>query len=568
MKKYQKGEIATVFTVATLIVIGISSFISSHLLKNKQTTKTKAESVVRCREGFPNDGQCNRCGNDGRFADAPLNWWDTGCLDFCKSHPNDAACLWCDFQGQEHKVGPYSNGPNDLTGKNCATGGTILTPTPESGACSMMDANTRNIIPNSQRQICENLNKCDVRGGCNGSCCAKNEECPDNMTCTQSDGYCQTGLACEPGQVNPTSIPTPTSPQISTSIPTPSNSQAPTSIPVITSMPGCPGGSCLFGSGQPNDIGPMLCDDLSKIEDKVQNCNPVPKVDCGKFDSLKKCEAAEHADRGCYWTGDKCVSKIIQTPITAPTVSSTQDQLPTQVATVPAPTVSANHEIRVSGRIINDGEGGFKNLLANLVAEGFNNDISFKNKISEIKYNVNEQGYYESGTVFPEPEKVGSDRKCNVNVINMIKNEIVGRSNSFNCQLGNNYTGIDFHINYAPTVNFNLTINKRNVSIKNKPMYIDIYRYRNDQHSCFLNICSEWQSEKLLTTIELSEEQMSNFIINKTITLRQDLPTVKDNRSFAIFFHFNSDFGGYQMNSVPSKPVAESGGQVNITMQL
>lgn len=43
---------------------------------------------------------------------------------------------------------------------------------------------------------CSNLNKCDVAGGCNSSCCATDSDCPSGQTCTVPNGYCRSGKSC------------------------------------------------------------------------------------------------------------------------------------------------------------------------------------------------------------------------------------------------------------------------------------------------------------------------------------------------------------------------------------
>lgn len=297
MKNFKKGEIATLLTIASFIVISVASLISANLSKQSQTTKAKAEGI--CRQGFPNDGGCDRCGNDGRFTDVPINWWDTGCLDFCRNKPNDAGCLWCDFAGKEHQVGPFSQGDNDLTGKNCSTWGTVLTPMPEPIICSMMDPITRRIIPDSKRQACDSLNKCDVNGGCNPSCCKNNDECPQGMTCTNSNGYCQNDFACEKSNLVP---PLPTfSPSVSPSI-QPNGLLPPTSS--------CPADlyECIFGSVATTSIlGPAKCVNDNSQKVNIAGCKPVDSNKCSDFaENYDKCLAAKNSGKKCEWFGGYC----------------------------------------------------------------------------------------------------------------------------------------------------------------------------------------------------------------------------------------------------------------------
>lgn len=46
-------------------------------------------------------------------------------------------------------------------------------------------------------QSCNNLNKCDIAGGCNPACCGADRDCP-GQTCSIANGYCVTGRSCNP----------------------------------------------------------------------------------------------------------------------------------------------------------------------------------------------------------------------------------------------------------------------------------------------------------------------------------------------------------------------------------
>ncbi len=65
--KNNRGEIATLITIGTLVVIGISTLVSSVFLKNKQTTQSKAQEACSC-EADSCSGGCTNAGDDC-FAD-------------------------------------------------------------------------------------------------------------------------------------------------------------------------------------------------------------------------------------------------------------------------------------------------------------------------------------------------------------------------------------------------------------------------------------------------------------------------------------------------------------------
>ncbi len=148
MKKSQRGEIITLLMLGTLVVLGVSAFISTVFLKNKATTSSKAEVAPPA---------CTSCvGNQ------------------CVYHPE----LDCNT----------IRGGTNVSGSNCC----------ENTGCTL----------NSQ---CGGVNptpcpgKVDASGACNPACCdpkldPKNPDanCPSGQTCTHANGYCQGGFSCEP----------------------------------------------------------------------------------------------------------------------------------------------------------------------------------------------------------------------------------------------------------------------------------------------------------------------------------------------------------------------------------
>jgi hypothetical protein len=47
-------------------------------------------------------------------------------------------------------------------------------------------------------QDCDNINKCDIAGGCNPGCCAGDGDCPSGQRCNIPNGYCIKGKSCNP----------------------------------------------------------------------------------------------------------------------------------------------------------------------------------------------------------------------------------------------------------------------------------------------------------------------------------------------------------------------------------
>ncbi len=139
-----KGEIVTVLTVGAFVVLTVASIISSAFInQSKQTTKTSAQTVMKCP-----GGSCAYCGKDG--------WWDQGCYfepgkvqpknsNFCRcsdvnncvdyspvdgyvrTSRNTPGSVWC---GNDCRIHPGSTDP--IT---CGSGTTVpptLPPAPTS----------------------------------------------------------------------------------------------------------------------------------------------------------------------------------------------------------------------------------------------------------------------------------------------------------------------------------------------------------------------------------------------------------------------------------------------------
>lgn len=48
----------------------------------------------------------------------------------------------------------------------------------------------------SPGETCNNLNKCDIAGGCNPACCVSASDCPSGQHCSIPNGYCKSGSSC------------------------------------------------------------------------------------------------------------------------------------------------------------------------------------------------------------------------------------------------------------------------------------------------------------------------------------------------------------------------------------
>lgn len=119
MIQAKNGEIATLLTLGTLLIIGFSTFASSYLLKNKQTTISKADPATvtpvptwpqcQCKDGAPSGPECedvNPCSGappSGTPSDnCSYGAWKTECAGTNQGCPADAGvenAWWCNNSG-------------------------------------------------------------------------------------------------------------------------------------------------------------------------------------------------------------------------------------------------------------------------------------------------------------------------------------------------------------------------------------------------------------------------------------------------------------------------------------
>ncbi len=146
MKKKQSGEIATILTLSTLIIIGLSSLASSFFLKNKQTTKTKA--VEACTDYKTESEAKAGCDPQG-----------------FEPVPGISSCWRCKRT---------SSSPNNTTtssGGLCQCSGGSAT-----GPCG--DTNPCGPIPNKDKSAPNEDPKCSTYGDWSNVCAGTNENCP------------------------------------------------------------------------------------------------------------------------------------------------------------------------------------------------------------------------------------------------------------------------------------------------------------------------------------------------------------------------------------------------------
>lgn len=213
MKK-NRGEIVTLLTIGTLVVMGISALVSSVFLKKQQTTKTNAQTPLcvcqqdRATYSWQGDG-CGTCWGQQCTVGGTL---PTSCLGQSSALATPVPTSSAQAPNAPCAANPSASGClghcTDCTGPNqtCILR-TDKYPNCDDGGCTTQ----RKECPGDKTSTtpaptpCPN-GKIDKAGQCNSACCSVNSECPTGQTCGVQNGYCYSGFSCAPnaaGQTKP-----------------------------------------------------------------------------------------------------------------------------------------------------------------------------------------------------------------------------------------------------------------------------------------------------------------------------------------------------------------------------
>lgn len=205
----KKGEIATILTIGTLIILSIASLVSNSLLKNKQTTKIKAEYISsQCNSNIK---EGDHCGNTGDKCYVCQGRTDPSCQ-------SDAAVgvpFECRQGDDGSKKWEYINQWGECT-TICVSRATTPVPT---------------AIPNP---MCGKQCNYSQGGKCySGNCLNSSQNCSDDNNCGWVSG-CSSGMIVKNSNcnVNIPETPTPTSAVI-----TPVNTPTPAGLPLVSLFP-------------------------------------------------------------------------------------------------------------------------------------------------------------------------------------------------------------------------------------------------------------------------------------------------------------------------------------------
>lgn len=125
VKKWQRGEIATIITLGALVVLGVSTLVSSVFLnnQNKQTTKTKAADITTCRDnpdlertpaGYYWKADCNKpCTTDNDCPKSTSGYVNPDTSRWCYGFdgPNKSSADWRCMQLQYGSAPAQQNPP-------------------------------------------------------------------------------------------------------------------------------------------------------------------------------------------------------------------------------------------------------------------------------------------------------------------------------------------------------------------------------------------------------------------------------------------------------------------------
>lgn len=153
MRKSERGEIATIIALGTVIVLGITALVSSVATSNRERQTTQTSAAANCDS---EDWYCaGECANDAVRS------------IFNGTYPPDGSDEW-----RNEKAGNCG-----ITEDKCSTTAscTVPSPTPD----------------------CE-PGKLNQAGACDPACCDKDSQC-GGKSCSLPNGYCQSGLSCTSG---------------------------------------------------------------------------------------------------------------------------------------------------------------------------------------------------------------------------------------------------------------------------------------------------------------------------------------------------------------------------------
>ncbi len=222
MKNSKRGEIATLLTIGTLLVIGISSLVGTLFLsKNRATTSSRAADIGTCRDnpdsgrtpaGYTWNKDCDRQCNTN--ADCPKNTADP-------SNVNPETSNWCyGFEGRAHSTqdwrclmlsrvgGPRSsNAAANASGQaqqtqqsqSAQTQSQAQTQTQAQTAVQPTAASTVNsgtAAASGQSAQCSSPTKINKQNVCDPACCGNNSECPAGQACVIANGNCNSNISC------------------------------------------------------------------------------------------------------------------------------------------------------------------------------------------------------------------------------------------------------------------------------------------------------------------------------------------------------------------------------------
>ncbi len=151
MKKNQLGEIATILTLSTLIIIGLSSLASSFFLKNRQTTASKA--VEACTDYETESEAKAGCDPQG-----------------FEPVPGTPSCYRCKTTSSS------TTNITSASGKCECSGGSAFGPCGDTNPCGP--------VPNKDSSAPNGDPKCSTYGDWSNVCAGTNENCPSDAGVT------------------------------------------------------------------------------------------------------------------------------------------------------------------------------------------------------------------------------------------------------------------------------------------------------------------------------------------------------------------------------------------------
>lgn len=204
MRQHERGEIATILMLGSLVVIAVTAVTSSFFVNKKQTTSSKAALACSADEcagsstcvpvGSKSNGlECCKAGQNKAHPEYTWATWGTSCTAG-DAHYGDNCCYI--------RTGTNAGGISGCTkAEDWNNFGTCTAGIPK---CTTADEGNRKVClekagtPPAGGGGEECPGKLNIQNKCDDACCETDAQCPSGQKCNIPNGNCKSGKSCNP----------------------------------------------------------------------------------------------------------------------------------------------------------------------------------------------------------------------------------------------------------------------------------------------------------------------------------------------------------------------------------